>query len=76
MCYEMMPHRFPCIILCSVLVISVMMIEHSVLHLFECYDTMAKRFKVKMGFYESEKGFWDTKGFEALLCEFSHSVIL
>ena len=35
----------------------------SVLHLFECYDTMAKRFKVKMGFCESEKGFLGYKGF-------------
>ena len=51
-------------------------VERSVLHCFGCYDTMAKRFKVKMGFCESGKGFWDTKGFEASLCESSHSVIL
>ena len=51
-------------------------VERSVLHCFGCYDTMAKHFKVKMGFCESEKRFWDTKGFEAPLCESSHSVIL
>ena len=55
--------------------------KRSVLHLFECYDTMAKRFKVKMGFCESEKGFLGYKGFRGSIvrvltfCDFMKRVM-